>query len=98
MVDRSLGAGSIAGDQVPAHMEQARELPDGRVRWVEPASARPRSTKSVPTGNYFELLCVKDAHARSQCRHENGTEPWACSTATARRAWSSGWRRKRARR
>ena len=22
---------------------------------------------------------VQDAHARAQCRHENGAEPWACS-------------------
>ncbi|MBV9127668.1 MAG: hypothetical protein JO117_06220 [Verrucomicrobia bacterium] len=27
---------------------------------------------------YFELLSVRDAHARRNCRHENGTEPWAC--------------------
>jgi hypothetical protein len=24
-------------------------------------------------------LDVKDAHARRNCRHENGTEAWACS-------------------
>jgi hypothetical protein len=24
------------------------------------------------------LLNVKDAHSRRNCRHENGTEPWAC--------------------
>jgi hypothetical protein len=24
------------------------------------------------------LLSVKDAHSRRNCRHENGTEPWAC--------------------
>ena len=28
---------------------------------------------------YFELLSVKDAHSRKNCRHENGTEAWACS-------------------
>lgn len=27
---------------------------------------------------YFELLAIKDAHARRNCRHENGNEPWAC--------------------
>ena len=26
---------------------------------------------------YFDLLSVKDAHSRRNCRHENGTEPWA---------------------
>jgi hypothetical protein len=27
---------------------------------------------------YFELLSVKYAHARKNCRDLNGTEPWAC--------------------
>jgi hypothetical protein len=27
---------------------------------------------------YFELLGVKDAHARKNCRELNGTELWAC--------------------
>jgi hypothetical protein len=27
---------------------------------------------------YFELLNVKDAHSRRNCRHENDTQPWAC--------------------
>ena len=27
---------------------------------------------------FFEFDAIKDAHARSQCRDENGTEPWAC--------------------
>ena len=29
---------------------------------------------------FFELLSIKDAHARAVCRHENGTKSWACST------------------
>ena len=28
--------------------------------------------------DYFELIAVKDAHARSRCRDQKGTEPWAC--------------------
>src|SRR2546430_9896194 len=27
---------------------------------------------------YFDLLSVKDAHLRRNCRNQNGTEPWAC--------------------
>jgi hypothetical protein len=27
---------------------------------------------------YFDLIKVQDAHARRNCRDENGTEPWAC--------------------
>ena len=29
-------------------------------------------------GKSLWLVKVKDAHARSRCRDENGTEPWAC--------------------
>lgn len=31
----SLGAGSAAGDEYLRDMAHARELPDGRVKWVE---------------------------------------------------------------
>ena len=27
---------------------------------------------------YFDLDKVQDAHARSRCRDQNGTEPWSC--------------------
>ena len=27
---------------------------------------------------FFDLVKVQDAHARANCRDENGTEPWAC--------------------
>ena len=33
--DGTLGAGSIAGDEYQYDMEQARQLPDGSVKWVE---------------------------------------------------------------
>jgi hypothetical protein len=33
---------------------------------------------SVAGDEYFDLLRVKDAHARTNCRDANGTEPWAC--------------------
>jgi len=28
---------------------------------------------------FFDLVKIQDAHARTKCRDENGTEPWACS-------------------
>jgi DMSO/TMAO reductase YedYZ molybdopterin-dependent catalytic subunit len=31
----TLGAGSVAGDEYLHNMAQARELPDGSVKWVE---------------------------------------------------------------
>ena len=51
------------------------ERPNG---W-KPVSARPPLDEERPYWEkYFELLSVKDAHARKNCRHENGAEPWAC--------------------
>ncbi len=77
--DGSLGAGSVAGDEYLRNMEQARELPDGQVKWVETCfCATPLQEERPYWEEYFRLETVKDAHARSTCRDENGTEPWAC--------------------
>ena len=79
--DRTLGAGSIAGDEYLENMAQARELPDGRVQWVETCfCATPLAEERPYWEAYFELVSVKDAHARSRCRHETGEEYWACSS------------------
>ena len=79
--DGTLGAGSIAGDEYLHNMSQARELEDGRVKWVETCfCATPLAEERPYWEAYFELLSVKDAHSRSRCRHESGTEPWACSS------------------
>jgi hypothetical protein len=76
----TLGAGSIAGDEYLHNMSQARTLPDGTVKWVETCfCATPLAEERPYWEAYFDLLNVKDAHARSKCRHENGTEYWACS-------------------
>ena len=76
----TLGAGSIAGDEYLHNMAQARELPDGSVKWVETCFCSTPLEEERPYWEaYFDLLNVKDAHARSKCRHENGTEYWACS-------------------
>ena len=77
----SLGAGSIAGDEYLRDMARARELPDGRVTWVETCFCpTPLAEERPYWEEYFNLLAVKDAHARSRCRDENGAEPWACCT------------------
>ena len=34
---------------------------------------------STDSAQFFELLKVQDAHNRKNCRHENDTEPWACT-------------------
>ena len=75
-----LGAGSIAGDEYLYDMHQARTSEDGTAYWVETCfCATPLAEERSYWEEYFELLHVKDAHNRKNCRHENGTEPWACS-------------------
>jgi len=77
----TLGAGSVAGDEYLHNMAQARQLPDGLVKWVETCYCpTPLEEERPYWEEYFDLLSVKDAHARSKCRHENGTEYWACSS------------------
>jgi hypothetical protein len=79
--DRSLGAGSVAGDEYLHNMANARLLDDGRVKWVETCFCpTPLEEEREYWEPYFELLSVKDAHARNRCRHESGAEFWACSS------------------
>jgi hypothetical protein len=77
--NKTLGRGSIAGDEYLYDMEQARVAPDGTARWVETCFCDPPLAEERPYWEkYFDLLSVKDAHSRRNCRHENGTEAWAC--------------------
>jgi len=77
--DGSLGRGSIAGDEYQRNMDEARQLADGRVQWVEICYCDPPLDEERPYWEkYFDLLKVQDAHARVRCRDWNGTENWAC--------------------
>lgn len=77
--DGSLGAGSIAGDEYLRNMAAAREFEDGRVQWVEVCYCpTPLAEERAYWEEYFDLVKVQDAHARSRCRDLNGTEPWSC--------------------
>ena len=77
--ERTLGRGSIAGDEYLYDMDQARIAADGTARWVETCFCDPPLAEERPYWErYFDLLSVKDAHSRRNCRHENGTEAWAC--------------------
>jgi hypothetical protein len=77
--DGSLGRGSIAGDEYLHDMQQARVGDDGVARWVETCfCATPLDEERPHWETFFELLDIRDAHSRRNCRHENGTEPWAC--------------------
>jgi len=78
--DGTLGAGSIAGDEYLHNMAEARLLPNDDVKWVETCfCATPLAEERPYWEEFFDLVSVKDAHARSKCRHENGSEYWACS-------------------
>jgi hypothetical protein len=77
--DGTLGVGSIAGDEYLRAMAHARELDNGRVKWVETCFCpTPLQEEQPYWEEYFEFETIKDAHARSRCRDENGTAPWAC--------------------
>lgn len=79
--DGTLGRGSVAGDEYLHDMAHAREMPDGCVKWVETCYCPTPLEEERPYWEaYFQLESVKDAHARSRCRDESGTEPWACSS------------------
>jgi len=75
----TLGRGSIAGDEYLHNMNQARVNGDGVATWVETCFCDPPLAEERPYWQeYFDLLSVKEAHSRRNCRHENGSEPWAC--------------------
>ncbi len=71
----TLGQGSIAGDEYLDDMEQARLQKDGTAVWVEVCyCAAPLQEERPYWEEFFELIEIKDAHSRRNCRHENGTE------------------------
>ena len=74
-----MGAGSVAGDEYLRNMTEARLREDGTARWVEVCfCATPLAEERAYWEEFFELIDVRNAHARQRCRDENGTEPWAC--------------------
>ena len=83
--DGTLGKGSVAGDEYLHNMQQAR-LTDGTAEWVEVCFCGvPLEEERPYWERHFELVSVKDAHARRNCRDLNGTEPWACSNCDCTR-------------
>jgi hypothetical protein len=77
---RTLGRGSVAGDEYLRNMAEARTLADGAVCWVEVCYCNTPLEEEQPYWEeYFELLSIKNAHDRARCKDLNGTEPWACS-------------------
>lgn len=77
--DGTLGQGSVAGDEYLWDLERARQLPDGRLKWVEVCFCpTPLEEERPYWEEYVDLLRVQDAHSRSRCRDLTGEEPWAC--------------------
>ena len=75
----TLGKGSVAGDEYLRNMEQARLGTEGVARWVEVCFCETPLKEERPYWEeYFELIEIKDAHGRKNCRDLTGTEPWAC--------------------
>lgn len=78
---KRLGLGSIAGAEYLRDMAHARQLVDGKVCWVEVCyCAVPLEEERPYWEEFFELVQIKNAHARNKCKDINGTEFWACST------------------
>jgi hypothetical protein len=75
----TLGTGSVAGDEYLRNMRDARVFDDGRAKWVEVCFCETPLAEERPYWEeYFDLVRVQDAHARTRCRDLNGEEPWAC--------------------
>lgn len=75
----TLGQGSVAEGEYLRNMQEARLFADGTARWVEVCYCpTPLQEERPYWEKFFELVKVQDAHARRNCRDENGKEPWAC--------------------
>ena len=86
IADRSLGRGSVAGDEYLRNMAAARQFDDGNVLWVEVCYCPTPLEEETPYWEeYFELEQIKDAHNSEECRDKNSTDPWACSNCDCTR-------------
>jgi hypothetical protein len=74
-----LGEGSVAGDEYLRNMQEARLLDNGSIKWVEICFCDlPLQEEKPYWEDFFEIVRIQDAHARTRCRDVNGSEPWAC--------------------
>jgi len=75
----TLGSGSVAEGEYLRNMQDARLFSDGTARWVEVCYCNvPLEEERPYWEEFFDLVKIQDAHARANCRDENGSEPWAC--------------------
>jgi hypothetical protein len=81
IVTETLGAGSVAGKEYIRNMKAARLCDDGTTRWIEVCYCDIPLEEELPYWEqYFEIEKIQDAHARQNCRDDNGTDPWACGS------------------
>ncbi|MEQ1885176.1 MAG: hypothetical protein ABL967_08950 [Bryobacteraceae bacterium] len=79
IANRTLGKGSVAGNEYFRNMATARACEDGTTRWIETCYCpEPLLEESPYWEEYFELVKIQDSHDRRKCRDWNGEEPWAC--------------------
>jgi hypothetical protein len=77
--NETLGQGSVAEGEYLRNMNDAQLFPDQTARWVEVCYCPTPLLEEQPYWEqYFELTKVQDAHDRTRCRDQNGSEPWAC--------------------
>lgn len=77
--NETLGQGSVAEGEYLRNMNEARLCGDETVRWVEVCYCpTPLQEERPYWEEYFDFSKVQDAHDRSHCRDDNGSEPWAC--------------------
>jgi hypothetical protein len=77
--DGTLGQGSVAEGEYLRNMHDAVRYTDGTTRWVEICYCpTPLEEERPYWEQFFDLVRIQDAHARRNCRDDNGTEPWAC--------------------
>jgi len=78
--DGTLGKGSIAGDEYLHDLQNARLGTDGSAQWIETCfCSEPLQEERPYWESFFDLLSVEDAHDRKNCKHENGSRPFACT-------------------
>lgn len=75
----TLGTGSVAEGEYVRVMGNARQLETGDIQWVEVCYCETPIAEERPFWEeFFDLLDIKDAHNRLNCKDSNGSESYAC--------------------
>lgn len=77
--NESLGRGSVAEGEYIRNMQNARQLEDGSLCWVEVCyCSQPLQEERPYWENYVELVKIKNAHSMDKCDDLNGIKHYAC--------------------